>query len=286
VKLVRVWTSFQRICGSSACCAAIYLTAGSVSAATIDIGKPASESLTPDGVYWTFDGGTVDDWMPDMVEDKSGNGFIGKLLSGAQEQPPKYVQGKFGTAIHFDINLPKEGVDPSKNDKYPNSRVGWSSSDPDSPPDEKKLDMAEASFSGGAWVKLDAIRSGEPQIVMIFQQGMPSSWHFRLIKDAADQWKIHFNGVRSTQVTEAFNDLAWHHVGFTFEKGDTGGAVTFWLDGQPLENPVTVKDSIAPLPAEGRRLFTVGESNLGYFSEGFTGSMDDAFVTTGVHTFQ
>lgn len=36
----------------------------SLSAGTIDLSKPVSESLKPDGIYWTFDEGTVGESFP------------------------------------------------------------------------------------------------------------------------------------------------------------------------------------------------------------------------------
>lgn len=253
----------------------------------IDLTKPVSESVKPDGIYWAFDGGTIDDWMPDPVIDGSGNAFNGLLQRGAKKPQPTYVEGKFGTAIRFEGNTPFETSEDGKLRTFQNPRVTWMQYDRPSAPDPSLLDMAGTSFTAGAWIKFEEINGGEPQLLTVFHRGRSNGWTLRLLKDPTDQWKLMYYGggrAESDRVAD-FNDLEWHHVAFTFKAGAEGNSLQFWLDGKPLGDAIPIRDSITEAPTADR-IFTVGESNVGNFGKGFVGAIDDVFVTSGAYEFR
>ena len=252
---------------------------------TIDFSQPVSASLRPDGVYWSFDQGVVGGSEPDAVEDDSGNGFIGQLLAGAVHPKPVYAKGKFGTGLGFSGVTPATvGIDGLVRQIQPNPRVTWRMSKMSGIGDETKLDMAGVSFTAGLWIKIDEFKTGEAQTIFLMHRGAgPSQWAFMLIKDKAEAWKLNALGTLSTDKTEIFNDSAWHHVAFVLEQKDGEGTVSFWVDGEFFGSPVAKKDLI-PLPERNNeRIFTVGERNAANFSTGF---VDDAFVTSGAHSFK
>lgn len=255
----------------------------------VDLSRPVSESLKPDGIYWTFDGGVMDSEVTGVVEDMSGNGYDGRAFAGDVHPAPAYVEGKFGTALYFKGETPGMVDGDGKTRTLRNPRLRWRLVDTPGAWDIERLDMSGKSFSGGVWIRFDQIKTGESQSVVVFQRGMPpdaSRWSFVLLKDARDQWKLGMGGAFSS-VTSLPNDTNWHHVGFSFKKADEGNVVTFWIDGQPLGAPVATEATVAEVQnsVQARRL-TFGESAVGNFSTGFIGAMDDAFVTSGELKFQ
>ncbi|HRJ72167.1 MAG TPA: hypothetical protein PLS03_08070 [Terrimicrobiaceae bacterium] len=255
---------------------------------TIDLSKPVSESLTPDGIYWTFDQGVVGGSEPEDVEDVSGNGMTGRILPGAVHPKAVYVKGKFGNALGFSGVTPGiEGSDGILRQSRPNARVTWRPGKMSGVGDEVKLDLANGSLTAGIWVKMDAILSGEAQTVFLMHRGAGvGQWAFLLIKDKADAWKINVLGAISTDKTEIFNDGAWHHVAFVREVKDEENIVSFWVDGEQFGSPVVKKNEISPPENGNDRVFTVGERNAANFSTGFSGALDEAFVTSGAHAFK
>jgi len=253
----------------------------------IDLGKPVSASLPPDGVYWAFDDGTLEDSMPDPVVDGSGNAFSGLLLAGEKRPQPTYGKGRFGTAIHFQGNTPPETLDDGKMKTFRNPRVSWKFSDRPVAPDPSRLDMAETSFTAGGWIKLDEINGGNLQMLTLFHRGHTGGWMLRLIKDARDQWGVVFmgGGRAESEKVFVFNDLQWHHIGVVYDVQPDGNHLQFWLDGSPLGEPIPMEGSIAKTTPTDQ-IFTVGESNIGHFGAGFVGAVDDIFVTKGVHKFR
>lgn len=252
----------------------------------IDLTKPVSESVKPDGIYWAFDGGTIDDWMPDPVIDGSGNAFHGLLQSGEKKPQPTYVEGRFGTAIRFEGNTPAEETSNGTR-TFPNPRVTWTQYDRPMAPDPTLLDMVGTSFTGGAWIKFEDINAGQPQQVTLFHRGRGNGFAFSLVKDASDDWILIYAGgghARSAKAFE-FNDLQWHHVAFTYEFRPEGNRLQFWVDGRPLGHPVALDGAITE-PPPGNRIFSVGESNVGSFGTGFVGAIDDVFVTRGAYEFR
>lgn len=255
---------------------------------TIDLSKPVSQSLKPDVVYWSFDQGLPGQSLPEVVEDESGNGLDGRLLAGAVQPEPTYVEGKFGAGIRFPGATPAVvGEDGFSRQVQLNPRVMWRLKKVTGSPDGASLDMAGKSFTGGAWVKIEKIKEGEPQSISLMHQGAAEGqWSFNLMKDERDSWKLSAVFTPSSEKTEVLNNRAWHHVAFAFETKNGESQITFWLDGEPLGDPVPTTRVIAQAPTEKHRAFTVGERNMGYFSTGFEGAVDDVFVTSGVQGFK
>lgn len=253
-----------------------------LSAATIDLSKPVSESLKPDGIYWAFDNGTRGDSYPVEVEDTSGNNYDGRLREGKVRPLPVYDEGKFGLALRFPA-LPE---DFEYNPRNPNPAVIWRLRDTPEAWDETKLDMEGKSFTGGLWMKLDKILEGQRQVIVLFVRGSsPRQWGFVLVKEPTDDWTFRFARCISPK-TQELNDGAWHHVAFVVDAEGDASFVSFWLDGQRLGEPIALEAPLLAPETDSDRFFILGESNVGNFSTGFEGLLDDVFVTGGVHTFE
>lgn len=260
---------------------------GANSTAAIDLSKPVAESLKPDVLYWSFDGGTIDDWMPDPVADLSGNGFGGKLLAGKSHPKPTYVQGKFGTGIRLEGNTPRTQNDDGSYRTHQNPRVSWSDLDRPPAPDPGRLDLTKKSFTAGAWIKFEKIETEENQIY-IFHNGTPAGWGFFLAQKPNGHWSFNvYGGGAKASVKDDlahFEDLQWHHVAFSYAADADPKTITFYRDGDPVGHAVPIEAKIAPTE-DKRHIFTLGERNVGIFSPGLVGAFDDVFVTTGVHSF-
>jgi len=263
-------------------------TTGNGSGAEIDLSKPVVQSLKPDVLCWSFDGGTIDDWMPDPVEDLSGNSFEGKLLAGESHPKPTYVQGKFGTGIRLEGNTPQTSSEDGSNRTHQNPRVSWSDLDIPQAPDPGRLDLMNKAFTAGAWVKFDKVETDESQIY-IFHSGTPAGWAFFLSRNAKGLWTFNFYGGGAKTAVKDFDanfeDLQWHHVAFSHASDGDTGTIIFYRDGVAVGTPMPLGAGVAPKEDE-RRMFTLGERNVGRFSSGLVGAFDDVFVTTGVCSFK
>ncbi len=254
----------------------------------IIVSKPVSQSLKPDVIYWSFDQGSPGESLPELVEDESGNGLDGRLMAGGVHPEPVYVQGRFGAGLRFPGPTPPVvGEDGFSRQVQLNPRVMWRLKKVAGAPDGASLDMAGKSFTGGAWVKIEKIKEGEPQSISLMHQGAAEGqWSFNLMKDERDSWKLSALFTPSSEKTEVLNNGAWHHVAFSYETKNGENLITFWLDGEPFGDPVPTTRVIAPALTDKHRAFTVGERNMAYFSTGFEGAVDDVFVTSGVHGFK
>ncbi len=256
----------------------------------INLSKPVSESIKPDGIYWNFDGADIGQSSPEIVQDHSGNGYDGRLTAGGSHiSLPSYIKGRFGTALHVDCTIPvgKDG-EAVESTRVPKSSVRWRLRDTPGAWENTKLDMDGKSFTGGVWIKFDEVDPAPSQTIVLFQRGRKDSvWYFRLQKKKGSDWSLHFRQARSTADTSIFSDHDWHHVAFSYDVQPDGSTVTFWLDGVEFGKPVHIKDDPRiPTPDDTDRGFRLGEQHIGSFSTGFTGALDDAFVTSGVHTFK
>ncbi len=254
----------------------------SLPAVTIDLSKPVSESLKPDGIYWTFDDGMIGEPFPLEVEDHSGNGYDGKMREGMDRPLPVYDEGRFGKALRF-LPFP-EGYTYVPN--HYNPQIIWRLTETPGAWDETKLDMERKSFTGGVWVKLDEIFEGQFQLIYLFEYGRkePHQWSFFVIKDAEGNWKLHLDRTRSEAMQE-FETGIWHHLAFSLEMDGDAGYVTFWVDGNMLGDPVALEKPFLAPESDTDRFFILGEHVVGSFANGFAGLVDDAFITSGVHTF-
>ena len=273
--------SFFPLCGSAA----------AAEGRVIDLRKPVGESLKPDGFYWAFDEGLLGEGQPSEVDDLSGNGFVGRIVKSPGKPPITYAEGKFGTGIYA------QGL---------GDVVEWTEKSPvNAATEPARLTMKDQSFTGGFWLKMDDRRAGLQ--APIRQSEGPAGWRFCLLKEIdkgvtpdadkdlstqspGDTWFLYLEigdsrqrGL-STIPTAAFADGKWHHLGFSVGSEKAGEAasdtrefsVTYWLDGEVFE---TVRF---------QAVLTDPEPETRSLRAGFRvwGVLDDAFVTTGVHSFK
>jgi hypothetical protein len=257
--------------------------AGAEQPAVIDLKKPVLESLRPDGFYWAFDDGIVGTSDPKIIEDLSGNGITG-LLGGSREVPtPTYADGKFGSAIFL------QGV---------GSIVRWVEGNRTGSP-MGLLTSGEKgkAFTAGIWYKMEDTKP-VGHILMCRDGGARIGWRIALVKtDSKDKetpgssWKLRmefgdYKGNPGTKAaTDAFADGGWHHVGVSVAPdgsaaksadGLTDFTAVYWLDGQLFD---TVAFTTKEVDVEqGSHSIVVGSAAMGI--------ADDAFITSGVHSFK
>jgi len=257
----------------------------------IDLKKPVGESLKPDGFYWTFDEGILGEGQPSEVDDVSRNGFVGRIVKVAGKPQITYAEGKFGTGIYA------QGV---------GGMVEWTEKSLVNAASEPgRLTMKDQPFTGGVWFKMDDRRPGLHALIRQTEGG--TGWRLCVVKETekgvspdldkdlsmqspGDTWQLDFEvgdsrvKGKTLATTPAFADGKWHHVGFSVSseksEGKTPAAkdftVTYWLDGEVFD---TVSfQANAPDPEPGTLSLRAGFRVWGV--------MDDAFVTTGIHTFK
>jgi hypothetical protein len=271
-------------------CASLGLAADGGSKA-IDLKKPAGESLKPDGFYWTFDEGILGEGQPSQVDDLSGNGFNGRIVKAPGKAQITYAEGKFGTGIYA------QGL---------GGMVEWTEKSPlNEASDPSKLTMKDLPFTCGVWFKMDDRRPG--MHVLIRQSEGGGGWRFCIVKEISkraaadrdedlskqspgDTWQLDFElgdsrvKGKSFAATPAFADGKWHHVGFSVSSEKAAGkppttkdfTVTYWLDGEVFDTATFQAN--APDPEPGTLSLRAGFRVWGV--------MDDAFVTSGIHTFK
>ncbi len=266
--------------------------------AVIDLSKPLSDSLTPSGLYWKFDEGTVDASTP-AATDHSGNGYSGTLTPSATGGLPTYAPGRFGNGVNIRRT---SGSTPGNLD--PN--VYWEATA--SGGSAAGLDFAEAgAFTAGLWLKMDDIDTGSNQLIYLIERG-PSVFYstnpatrqrnffsFQLNKWADDSWTINLmlgDGTNPTVTANGgvsfrnLNDLDWHHLAFSLEETEGGSLVRFFIDGEQLGQSVVSYTLAALIAANGsERQVRVGERNASAYGSTFNGTVDDVFITSGAHTF-
>ncbi len=255
----------------------------------IDLGKPVGESLQPDGLYWTFDDGIQGDSQPSKVEDLSGNGFEGVLQTYGKDLKPTYAAGKFGTAILF------EGHGSALWSERRGTAI-----------DAPKLGAKGMAFTGGVWFKMEDLKLRSHVLLQKNEYG--KGWRLILYKmnnaapkgdedqatlaiDNGTQWSISFQPGRAVSEqdqikpknpmslpTGIFADRQWHHLGFSVAPGPEPmeSTVTYWIDGELFETIVSKSTWEEPNP--DWQFFKAGGIS--------SGLMDDAFVTSGIHTFK
>jgi len=254
----------------------------------IDLAKPVGDSLTPDGFYWSFDEGIEGESQPPRVGDLSGNGFDGVLHTYGSDPKPTYAPGKFGTGIL----LERHGT------AFWSERQGTKL-------DAPELGTKGMPFTGGVWFKMEDLKLRSH--VLLQKNAYGQGWRFILYKmdnlasgnqdeggtEAADgtQWSISFQHGRAvseqdqikpkhpmTLPTGIFADRQWHHLGFSIAPGPEPmeSSVTYWLDGEPFET--IISKSLWEDPTPNGQFLQAGKIS--------SGLMDDAFVTSGIHTFK
>ena len=270
-------------------CASLGLAAD-VASKVIDLNKPVIESLKPDGFYWAFDDGIHGEGQPIEVDDLSGNNFVGRIIKVPGKADITYADARFGTGIYA------QGL---------GGMVEWTEKSLHNAASEtSKLIMKGQPFTGGVWFKMDDRRPGIHALVRQTEGG--SGWRICVVKEIesgaspdldknlgeqteGDAWQLSLEigdsrfRAKSPASTAAFADGKWHHVGFSLSPGDAVPAsagtrdytVTYWLDGEIFDTVIFQAEVRDPDPESlslraGFRVW---------------GLLDDAFVTTGIHTF-
>lgn len=274
---------------------AVVLSAVPARSATIDLAAPVSESIgTITGLNWKFDSVT-DDTTPDS----SGSGHIGGLLAMGGSAIPALTTGVdlpgtsgYGNGLFFTGD--SSGT-PGVSGYGGNPRV-FRNLLPTS-----TLSMVDTDFTGGAWLKFNSITTGVTQTVTIMGLGQFTSpgqhWTFFATKNTADNWQIGFQNANGTTSSTGFHsgtaqplnlqDGGWHHLGFTYDyNASADNLVTFWLNGEDIGSATLSLDIVTGATGSTERRFDVAETSTTTYRSRFHGSMDDIFVTTGLHDFQ
>jgi len=256
-------------------------SASAFAAEVIDLSQPVSASIKPDYIYWNFDGGNAGESEPNPVEDQSGNGFNGFLLPGASGARPVYVEGKFGTGIRL------QGSD----SKAADARISWNPQDALGS-DDARGDLAGSSFTVGAWVKFNEVRSGEFDKFIVFNRGIieKGALELSILKTTDSKWRLRviFPGGYKDAGDGAidFSDGEWHHVATSYEKRDGDGVLSIWFDGVQVKEGIAMEGELAESGVARERMITVGERNVSFFNSNADASVDDLFVTSGVQRFR
>lgn len=240
----------------------------------IDLNKPVSESLKPNGFYWSFDDGLIGESQPETVVDLSGNGFDGQISRGTATATPTYAEGVFGTGIYAQgAALVKWQIKHKLNNASAPS----------------KLIMKGQPFTGGIWFKMDDKKAAAHTLIRRDENTI--GWRLmvqRLPGEDADSegdaWQLNLaygdsrDRGRSLAITSVFGDGKWHHIGFSVAPETNGERFTtvFWLDGTIFD--IVSFEATIPDPDPEQQFLIVGN--------GVWGLVDDAFVTTGIHTFK
>ena len=236
----------------------------SLAAAEIDLSKPVSQTVAPDILYWPFDGGEIGLSRPNPAPDNSGNQLHGEMMGEGTTLRPDYVPGRFGTAISVE-GTPRQ----SPAVKAP----------PANPGEKSPLDLHDQSFTAGAWVRLREPGLERHHLAVM---ELPNWNFFAQMRDGIG-WYVGLASKHRATATEKVHleDEEWHHLAFSVEVAAEGTIVTFWLDGNVLGQPQFLAGPIPPFGKPTNFGLRLGRSNL-------EGSLviDDAFITSGVHTFR
>jgi hypothetical protein len=245
----------------------------SVRAGEISLGAPVTASLRPDVLYYSFD--EIDG---NKVVDGSGNEAFGELRAGSFS-PPEPVAGvneRFGQALHFPGGPKKDQGD---------ARNPFLVTD-----GHEKLYLDGKSFTMGVWLKLD---DDSTQKLEILSKGASSTvaeqdagYTWTLERQQGDAWQMSLqvrdgqglNPTRGTGYVLPLTPGTWYHLGVVVNFEERTATFYFNGDAQATVN----------LPADigrGEDVFVIGERRTSSYFSDFRGSMDDLFITEGVHEF-
>lgn len=271
--------------------AASVVCAGVLRAAVIPLDVPVGSTLTPDGIYWTYN-----DQSGPLIADESGNGYNGTMIQGYNN--PNWVNQP---TLAAGVNVPGasdygNGMSVvGKSQVYAGNQNPSARYEPSSP---SAYAMAGVDFTGGTWLMADPSTVVPVGYINMYLMTSGNSWvgdgHWTVslyTEDVGETWFVIFQAgdglAWSSGSLEVSNllDGDWHHVGFNFNAGTN--AAQFWIDGTQLAGSVQLTNGVG-LPGDYEdRTFRVGErvGGNGYSEMSFTGMFDDTFVTTGLHSF-
>jgi Concanavalin A-like lectin/glucanases superfamily len=245
----------------------------SVRAAQISLSEPIIASLRPDVLYYSFD--EIDG---NRVVDGSGNEGFGELRGGSFS-PPEPIAGvneRFAQALHF-RGGPKNDPGGIRNPFLMTDG-------------HEKLYLDGRSFTMGVWVKLD---DDSTQKLEILSKGASSTvaeqdagYTWTLDRQEGDAWQMSvqirdgqgLNPTRGTGYVLTITPGVWYHLGLVVNFDER--TVAFYFNGV-AQAPINLPADIG----RGQDVFVVGERRTSSYVSDFRGSMDDLFITEGVHEF-
>lgn len=278
----------------------------------IDLSRPVSESLTTiTGIYVT--GNTLNE--ENVTPDSSTNGYHLKGYAGTTSNPET-------NPLIGDIPTLTTGVDRPGTSGFSNairlSTPATASGGPGNPklqiamPRENALSMVGKDFTGGIWVSFNSllsVSSGTTHRIVLMDRGgfninngtNRGHWGLGIERNINGQWRLVFNTGNGASTNNLISNLytdslpplqldEWYHFGFTYDYNEEGdNVVTFWMNGETIGtattslNITTLTESDSDY--ETTRRFVVGERAVSTYLSVFDGSVDDIFVTEGIHTF-
>lgn len=251
--------------------AALLATSGFLGAATINLSGPVGDQVSGLVAYYTFD-----DASGTGVSDHT-NKYNGTLNAGVGALP-KWEEGKFGGAIHFDNptfdNQPKQGhitTAPATGD----------------------LNLVNTDFTIGFWIKLATQADGIAQTVWLLDKkggstGL-SGWAMGLGRDAKGGWALYLYGQNTSTYTKTrfttLNDNDWHHIGIVFD--NTTKEVLFTLDGVVLALDDKIASPFSGVSAANGNSLMIGQRNVTAANAGTNIDflIDDLFISNEKHAF-
>ena len=274
----------------------LFFSISSLSAALIDLSRPVGESLsTFTGIYISADT-TETSGSDTFTPDLSPNGYDMKFIQGTGVALPSLTTGVnkpgtsgFGNGIRLNTTQTTTG-DPGN----PHLLITM--------PVTHNLAMADVSFTGGAWLSFNSIQSGAQNIIIMDRGGFSISngenrghWGLGLQRSSGGLWRMEFNMGNGTATNRLFNasysnwDIQlqeWNHFGFTYTFNPEGdNTVHFYLNGVEVGSATTSLNITSGANYTPTRSFAIGERVVSTRTSLFDGSVDDIFVTEGIHTF-
>ncbi len=264
--------------------AATLAFSASLSAATIQLDRQVDEALgyQPDVFHYAMEDRLTGGPEGYTTSDSSPNANHINVWTG-NGNTPTLTTGRFGQGFNFD-GTTGTTTNEAVNKVNPSLYRANSTS----------LDLSGKSFTMGLWLKFDAhVAPNYSYNIHLIGKGaqgtnQPGYW-FYLSKSSLDgKWGLYFsatdNSGSSTEVSTGLIDMAvsldsWHHFGLSYDY-DTRRVIFYFNGTQVGEaiNPTAIGQS-------NSSLLYLGERGISGWSGWFDGTMDDAFITQGVHTF-
>lgn len=278
------------------------VTCGFVVSGNIDLGKPVSKSLDVDGVYYLFD-----DERTDFATDSVTGMFSAALMPGMtgdqSTESPAPASGVdragtsgFGTGLRFYGKPDSPSFGENMNSSLRFEGVN------EIPASQFAYVMENSSFTVGCWVKFASepkySNGGAHMVLITCGSALSKLPHWTLgfeIKRDGD-WILMFdvgNGEELSHVASSslgsmiFSDLQWHHVAASFDKDTLN--VVLYFDGEVVGTG-NLKFGPGPFTTDQGsyidKTLRIGERTArAFMSASFDATVDDVFITSGVHTF-
>ena len=283
------------------CCGAgfLFFSISSLSADLIDLSRPVGESLsTITGIYVSADTTEISGEYT-ITPDHTTNGYDLRLVQGEGVELPSLTTGVnrpgtsgFGNGIRLNTIQTTSGGSGN-----PRLSTGGGAL-----PVENNLAMVDVSFTGGAWLNFNSLQNSSQYIVIMDRGGFNihsgegrGHWGLALEKNASGLWRMEFNMGDGLGTSRLFNGTfsnlgievqEWNHFAFTYTFDPEGdNTVHFYLNGVSVGSGTTSRNITSGDTYWVTRTFHVGDRTVSTYNSLFDGSVDDIFVTEGIHTF-